>query len=167
MFDRPGVKELARGPARRNVNSTPASPRCPDVAECRSRAQHSTPATIPQPGVAGTKRRLRTRERRSRESGIREPAAGRRTILRRFVEDFTGKDPKASSATSPQRLHDGSGRQPRAARTPEDANIHLSDFLAQQSCPIILPHKHQFPLPRSIVAYGGPDPWRPRVTRPR
>ena len=37
-----------------------------------------------QPGGAGTKRR-------SRESGIREPEAGRRTILRRFVEDFMGK----------------------------------------------------------------------------
>ena len=56
-----------------------------------------------QPGIAGTKRRLRTwdrrvpeghadpRMRRSRESGIREPTAGRRTILRHFVEDFMDK----------------------------------------------------------------------------
>ena len=38
------------------------------------------------------------RTRRFRESGIRGPAAGRRTILRRFVEDFTGKGLRSAFA---------------------------------------------------------------------
>ncbi len=41
-------------------------------------------------GSARPSGRADPRTRRSRESGIKEPAAGRRTILRRFVEDFTG-----------------------------------------------------------------------------
>ena len=37
------------------------------------------------------------------ESGIREPAAGWRTILRRFVEDFTGKGLRADRRLAPRR----------------------------------------------------------------
>ena len=70
-------------PTRRSRNQTPVA----DLGARASRPQR-TEGPIDCP-CGRDARALRTRQ--SRKFGIREPAAGRRIILRRFVEDFTDK----------------------------------------------------------------------------
>ena len=92
----PAPASPAESPTRRSRNQAPVA--ILGARASRPQARTGGPPQRPATWQSGRDARVPEghadlRTRRSRESGIREPEAGRRTILRRFVEDFMGKGP--------------------------------------------------------------------------